>query len=157
MNEGHTIYPCLFQIRTSAPSSGTVLTFDKVKLLSLSYVTCCACFRSSNKLSHAQSPCDISNVLTIHISRPRDTIPIVKASSASTTLNNLANNSLKLQLEPRVASWVTFFCSRAECRHNGQEQRCGTPAGEWAVHYGKLIEAIRTFIFGAEISSFVKV
>ena len=31
-----TIYPCLFQIRTSAPSSGTVLTFDKVKLLSLS-------------------------------------------------------------------------------------------------------------------------
>ena len=33
---GRTIYPCLFQIRTTAPSSGTVLTFDKVKLLSLS-------------------------------------------------------------------------------------------------------------------------
>ena len=34
---GHsTIYPALFQIRTTAPSSGTVLTFDKVKLLSLS-------------------------------------------------------------------------------------------------------------------------
>ena len=43
---GHTIYPCLFQIRTS----GTLLTFDKVKL-SLSYMTCCACFRSSNKRS----------------------------------------------------------------------------------------------------------
>ena len=54
--QGHNIYPCLFQINTSDPSSGTVLTFDKVKLLSLFYVTCCACFRSSNKLSHAQRP-----------------------------------------------------------------------------------------------------
>ena len=34
--QGHNIYPCLFQINTSDPSSGTVLTFDKVKLLSLS-------------------------------------------------------------------------------------------------------------------------
>ena len=49
--QGHNIYPCLFQINTSDPSSGTVLTFDKVKLLSLFYVTCCACFRSSNKRS----------------------------------------------------------------------------------------------------------
>ena len=48
--------------------------------------------------------CDISNVLQINISHPRDTIPIVKASSASTSLNNLAKNSLKLPLELHCGS-----------------------------------------------------
>ena len=75
---GHTIYPCLFQIRTS----GTLLTFDKVKL-SLSYMTCCACFRSSNKRSPL--PCDISNVLTINISSP---IPGTRCQKSSQTQHN---------------------------------------------------------------------
>ena len=108
--QGHNIYPCLFQINTSDPSSGTVLTFDKVKLLSLFYVTCCACFRSSNKLSHAQRPplwhfqCFNNKYLPSQGHNSNSQCKL----RASTTLNNLANNSLKLQLE----HWVS------PCHHN---------------------------------------